>query len=274
VDLPDSSVLELTVSGPNPQLTAQLANAIGFQSITFTRSLNSIYEMNLLDTAVPPEVPISPEPLRDGVVAVFLGLAVGAILAILSEQIRFPLESFRQRLRIDNTTGIYNANYFSRLLEEELDKNPDEVLSISFVELNGLSEFLNTLPPAGSQSLLIKVTEILRRELRGNDIIGRWDEITFSVMLPATDGSASDRTFNRIYQALLQPIDLVVYGVTVQLDPHIGGAVSSNSITSKELLGKAQSSLEQSRRDKTKPIYIWEMKSPFWVQPDAEKIPQ
>ena len=55
VDLPDSSVLELTVSGPNPQLAAQLANAIGFQSITFTRSLNLIYELNFLDTAVPPE---------------------------------------------------------------------------------------------------------------------------------------------------------------------------------------------------------------------------
>jgi capsular polysaccharide biosynthesis protein len=222
VDLPDSSVLELTVSGPNPELAAQLANSIGFQSITFTRSLNSIYELNLLDTAVPPELPFSPEPLRDGVVAVFLGLVIGAILAVLSEQIRFPLETFRQRLRVDSTTGIYNANYFSRLLEEELDKNPDDVLSISFVELTGLSDFLETLPPAGSQSLLIKVTEILRRELRGNDIIGRWNETTFSLLLPMTDGSASNRTFNRIYQALLQPIELVVYGVTVRLDPHIG----------------------------------------------------
>jgi succinoglycan biosynthesis transport protein ExoP len=72
VDLPDSSVLELTVSGPNPQLAAQLANAIGFQSITFTRSLNLIYELNILDTADPPELPFSPEPMRDGAVAEFL----------------------------------------------------------------------------------------------------------------------------------------------------------------------------------------------------------
>ena len=93
VDLPDSSVLELTVSGPNPQLAAQLANAIGFQSITFTRSLNLIYELNFLDTAVAPELPFSPEPLRDGAVAVFLGLAVGAILAVVSEQIRVPIEA-------------------------------------------------------------------------------------------------------------------------------------------------------------------------------------
>lgn len=271
VDLPDSSVLELTVSGPNPQLAAELANTIGFQSITFTRSLNLIYELNFLDTAIPPELPFSPEPLRDGVVAVFLGLAAGAILAVVSEQIRVPIEAYRQRLRMDSETGIYNANYFSRLVEEEVDHNPDDVLSISLVELNGLSDFLEALPPAGLQLLLNKVTGILRRELRGNDIIARWNEITFAVMLPTTDGPASNRTFNRIHQALLEPIDLSSYGVTVQLDPHLGGAIYSNNISAWELLEKAQSSLEQARRDSVKPIYVWEMKSPFWIQTETKE---
>ena len=271
VDLPDSSVLELTVSGPNPELAAQLANAIGFQSITFTRSLNLIYELNFLDTAIPAELPFSPEPLRDGLVALLLGVGIGGILAVLSEQIRVPIEAYRHRSRIDSVTGTYNANYFSRLLEQELANNPDDVLSIGIVELNGLSDYLGTLPPAGLETLLVKVKEILRRELRGNDIIGRWDEISFSVMLPTTDGPASSRTFDRIYQALLQPMDLSAYGVTVNLDPHIGGAVYSNTITARELIAKAQASLEQSRRFSVKPIYVWEMKSPFWVQADAEK---
>jgi len=271
VDLPDSSVLELIVSGPDPQLAAQLANAIGFQSITFTRSLNLIYELNFLDTAIPPLLPFSPEPLRDGVVAVFLGLAVGAILAVVSEQIRVPIEAYRQRLRMDSETGTYNANYFSRLLEQEVDQNPDDILSISLVELNGLSDFLETLPPAGLHSLLVKVTDILRRELRGNDIIARWNEISFAVMLPTTDGPASNRTFNRIHQALLEPIDLTSYGVTVQLDPHIGGAIYSNNISAWELLQKAQSSLEQARRDSVKPIYVWEMNSPFWIQTETKE---
>lgn len=271
VDLPDSSVLELTVSGPNPSLAAQLANAIGLQSITFTRSLNLIYELNFLDTAIPAELPFSPEPLRDGIVALVLGTALGGFLAVVSEQIRVPIESYRQRRRIDSVTGIYNASYFSRLLEEELAQSPDDALSIGIVELNGLADYLGTLPPAGLQILLIKVKEILRRELRGHDIVARWDEISFSVMLPSTDGPASSRTFDRIYQALLQPMDLSAYGVTVNLDPHIGGAVYSNMITARELLAKAQTSLEQSRRFSVKPIYVWEMKSPFWVQTDVEK---
>lgn len=269
VVLPDSSVLELIVSGPDPQISADLANAVGFRTIDFTRSLNLVYDLNFLDTAEPSALPFSPEPLRDGIVALILGIGVGAILAVLSEQIRVPIEAYRQRLRMDNVTGIYNANYFSRLLEEEFDRNPDDVLSIGIVELRGLSDFLGTIPPAGLQSLLIKVTDVLRRELRGNDIIARWNETSFAVMLPMTDGPASSRTFNRIYHALLQPIDLPAYGVTVNLDPHIGGAVSGSNITAKELLEKSQNSLEQARRDSLRPTYIWEMKSPFWIQ--AEK---
>jgi diguanylate cyclase (GGDEF)-like protein len=270
VVLPDASVLELSVSGPDPQIAADLANAVGYQTINFTRSLNLVYDLNFLDTATPNLVPFSPEPLRDGIVAVVLGIGVGAILAVLSEQIRVPIEAYRQRLRIDSVTGIYNAKHFSRLLEEEVERNPDDILSIGVVELNGLRDLLGTLPPAGLQSLLIKVTDILRRELRGNDIIARWNEISFAVMLPMTGGPASSRTFNRIHQALLQPIDLPAYDVSVNLDPRIGGAVYSNNITVRELLDRAQNSLEQAKRDSVNPTYLWEMKSPFWLQ-DEDK---
>jgi GGDEF domain-containing protein len=169
-------------------------------------------------------------------------------------------------LRIDNATGIFNATYFSRLLQEEFDRNPEDTLSIGIVELSGLQDYIGTLPLAGLQSLLIKVTEILRRELRGNDIIARWNEISFALMLPSTSGPASTRTLNRIYQALLQPVDLPTYGVSVNLEPHIGGAVYSNNLTAKELLGRAQNSLEQARGDSVSPTYIWELKSPFWIQ--------
>lgn len=271
VVLPDSSVLELDVSGPDSQTAADLANAVGYQTIDFTRSLNLVYDLNFLDTAAPSSVPFSPEPLRDGVVALVLGIGVGAILAVLSEQIRIPIEAYRQRLHIDSVTGVYNANYFSRLLEEEFDHNPEDVLTVGLVELNGLLDFLGTLPPAGLQALLLRVTGILRRELRGNDIIARWSETSFAIMLPLTDGPASGRTLNRIYQALLQSLDLPDYGVSVNLDPHIGGAVYSNNISAQELLERAQSSLEQARRGNGQRAYIWEMKSPFWIETEKKE---
>ena len=266
VVLPESSVLELTVTGPDPQLAAGLANSIGQQAIGFTRSLNQVYDLNILDSAAVPEKPFSPEPIRDSVLGLVLGGALGAILAVVNEQIRIPIEAYRNRLRLDGETGAYNQIHFSKLLEDEIGGNSEKELSIGIIELNGLSDYRGTLPPAGIQSLLVKVTETLRRELRGNDAIGRWNETSFSVLLPTTAGVAAHRTFDRIYQALNQPVELPAYGVVVNLNPRIGGAVYSNTITMQELLDKTQTSLDRAKRDNVNPVYVWELKSPFWVR--------
>ena len=270
VVLPESSVLELDISGPDPKLAADLANAIGAEAITFSRGFNQVYDLNFLDTAVVPEDPFSPQPLRDAGLALLLGAAAGALLVILSEQIRIPLEAYRQRARVDNLTGVYNARYFRTMLEDELARRPDDVLSVGIVELYGLHDLLETVPMSAAQRLLRTITDRLRKELRGNDVIGRWSETSFIVMLPATPGSAANRTFDRIYQSLVQSIPLPEYGVTINADPRVGGSVYSNDIKSTELVEQAESALEQARKDNAHPIYVWEMKNPFWVNNPSE----
>jgi diguanylate cyclase (GGDEF)-like protein len=272
LELPDSSVIELTVTGPNPNTAAELANSIGLHTIEFARSLNTVFVVNVLDTAIPSEKPISPQPLRDAGVAAVLGIMAGMVLAILREQIRIPLEAYRQRTRVDNVTGVYNSRYFTSLLEEELARHPDDILSLGIVELTGLDDLIETLPPAALQLVLQKVTDTLRKELRGHDLIGRLTENTFVVMLPATPGAAANRTFARICQALARPANLPQYGVTIDFDPHIGGAVYSSGISAHELLDKAKSSLEQARHGNGDHIYVWEIKNPFWAGSDVAEV--
>lgn len=266
VVLPESSVMELTVTGPNAKVVTDLANGIGYQSILFARGINRVYELDFLDQAIQPEIPISPQPLRDAGLSLVLGAMVGAVLAILSEQIRVPLEAYRQRFRLDPQTEVFNRRYFTRLLDEELSKNFNDALCVGLVELNGLQDYLDTLPSAGLQKVLRKVTDTLQKELRGNDTIGRWEDDSFVVMLPATSGASARRIFNRIYQALLSAIDLPQYGVVINLDPHLGGAEYSTGISHQELLEKAGTALDQARRDESNPVYIWEMRNPFWAQ--------
>ncbi|GAB4501962.1 MAG: hypothetical protein Fur0035_15070 [Anaerolineales bacterium] len=268
VVLPEAAILEMTVTGPDPVMVALLANSIGQRAIEYISLFYSAYDISVLDSAIPAEAPYTPQPVRDAGLALGLGLVGGAALAILSEQLRIPLESYRQRLRIDNETDVFNSRYFRTLLDAEISSKPNDLLSVGIVDVAGLQEVLETLPPVASQRLLRKVTEILRKELRGNDVIGRWSETSFIVMLPTTPGTAAARTFQRIYQALLEPIEVQGYGLTVSADPHIGGSVFSNDLTSEELLAQSQSALEQARRDPEKPVYIWQMKSPFWASND------
>jgi len=134
------------------------------------------------------------------------------------------------------------------------------------VELNGIRELLEALPIFSLQTILQKVTEVLRRELRGYDIVGRWNEYSFVIMLPNTHGVAAKGIFDRIFQALEQPFNLDQLGMTVEFDPLIGGAEYGSGISIQELYEKADSALEQSRRDSFQSVYVWEMKNPFWVQ--------
>lgn len=262
--LSNTSILELSVSGPNAQAVAALANAIGYQLIAYIQETNQVFDVNFLDTATVPLVPSSPQPLPDAGIAFVLGLVGGVAIVVLREQLWLPIEAYRQRLRLDNVTGVYNGRYFPRLIEDEIAKNPSNLLTIAFVELSGLNDLLGTLPAASLNWILVRLTAVLQKELKGNDMIGRWGEATFIVMLPNTSGSSAKRIFERIYQVLSVPIELEQLESTVFINPHIGGAEYSNDIAVQDLLSQAETAVNQARRDNSTPVYIWSMKNPFW----------
>jgi diguanylate cyclase (GGDEF)-like protein len=254
VVLPDANVLETSVSGTDPNTVALLANQIGQRAIGNISLMYQAYTISMLDPAAAPIEPFSPQPIRDVGLALALGIVGGAALAVLSEQIRIPLEAYRQRLRVDNETGVFNSRYFQQLVEDELLQNPTTVTSVGLVDLTGLQDYIETLPPVASQKLLTNVTEILRRELRGNDVIGRWTATSFIVMLPSTPGSAAMRTFERIRSAISQPMSLPQYGETVNLKPYTGVATYDGNLTPLELIDHVKIALESTRRGNTGPL--------------------
>ena len=83
VSLPEASVIQVAVEGQDPTMVMQLANAIGERSTEYIQGLYFMYAITLLDPPSVPQAPISPTPLRDALVAAILGLAVGAVLAIV-----------------------------------------------------------------------------------------------------------------------------------------------------------------------------------------------
>ena len=265
VVLPEANILELTVTGPDPRLASDVANMIGSLTIDSVSRLYRAYDVSVLDAAVAPTVPISPQPVRDASLALALGLIAGVSLAILSEQIRIPLDTYRNRLRLDTTTGVYKRQYFEQLVEGKLTQNPDEALSLGIVELTGLQELMDTLPTNALNWILNQVTDVLRKELRGNDAIARWNKNSFSLMLPLTPSVAASRTFERIYEALKRPVDLHQYNITVNLDPHIGGAVYSERMPLDDLLKQAEKVVQAVRQSGEGAVRVWEMKNPFWV---------
>jgi capsular polysaccharide biosynthesis protein len=82
VVLPETSVLQLTVTGPDPQVAQGLANGLGEVVLDYMAGLPRVYQMHALDAAPLVEEPFSPQPLRDAAIALVLGALVGAGLVL------------------------------------------------------------------------------------------------------------------------------------------------------------------------------------------------
>ncbi|MCX6078473.1 MAG: diguanylate cyclase [Chloroflexi bacterium] len=249
VALPSSSVLQLSVLGPNPTAAAEFANAIGNQSISYARRVNSVYNMEFLDIAVPPIEPISPQPLRDAGLALVLGAVAGAILAILSEQIRMPIEALRRRNLVDQTSSAFNRRHFENKLEEEQARSQAGNTALGLIRLEGLFGLTESLPSILVQHVFHEVTRRLRNELRGNDIVGRWGEIEFAVMLPSTPSAAAERTFERIRLSLSQPIFISQTKESIQLQPIIGIIACESREPIANVIDRAEKKLVESHHN-------------------------
>lgn len=263
VVLPEANILELSVEGPDPRVAALLANSIGQRAIDYIQQLYTVYEINFLDPATVPVVPIRPQPIRDSAFAVALGLLIGSVLAILREQLRTPIEAFLRRSEIDSESMAFNRHYVEDRLEDALARSPTSVFSFSLVQLSGLGGFTDLMPQPIVQNVLRQITETLKAQLRGNDIVGRWDDNTFSVILFDTPGQAAVSTMGRVQLALSEPMRFGVDGERLNLRPKIGIVERQPGDPADLILQRAETALDQSFHDESGLVLFKQM--PFGV---------
>lgn len=243
--LPETNVLEVTVEGSDPQLTMIVANSIGKQAISYIDGLNQGFNIRVLDPAQMSTTPISPDPVRDVSLAIVFGVVLGVSLAIVREQLISPIETFLKRNTIDQDSGVFTRHYFDQKTDEMLARSAlIGYHTLGLVYLDGLVDFLGVIPKPLEEHVLRQVAKILNSELRGNDMIGRWDNSTFSVLLPGTPIKAAMVTFGRVQTLLSVPISLGDSEM-IELKPKIGLAERSENETSSTLRKNAERALEQ-----------------------------
>lgn len=83
VVLPETSVIRVMVTGPDPAVAAELANQIGTDAVSFIHSIYEVYILTGLDIATPTTEPLGLTPLVAGLLASAAGLALGLLLALI-----------------------------------------------------------------------------------------------------------------------------------------------------------------------------------------------
>jgi diguanylate cyclase (GGDEF)-like protein len=243
--LPDTNILQLTVQGLHPEAVTVLANSIGQKAINQIKSLYQVYDINFLDVAIPPLEPFRPQPLQDAGLALLLGAVVGVGLAILRDQLSSSLDRLSRRRMVDSESLAFTRNEFDRRLRDEIATHPDSYLSLGFIYLNGIESISDSLPQSYLNQIVRKVTSTLQYHLRGNDIVGRWSKLQFSVMMPTTPGQSATQKLDQIRGILSQPFSLDSSGdIIVNLDPRIGVAARKKGETSILLVENTNRALE------------------------------
>ena len=145
---------------------------------------------------------------------------------------------------MDNSSGVYNQQHFMRLLRQQVATKPNENLSIGLIKLNGLEEVLPALPQSLEKRILQQSTQVLKEQLRGNDIVGRWDDSTFAIFLPNTADQAAQATFERIKDFLETSYEMNGEELAIDLDPHVGITMMQSTEPVNELIDRVSQALE------------------------------
>jgi capsular polysaccharide biosynthesis protein len=248
VALPDANIIEFSVLGPDRDTAYILANGIGQHTVEYVKSLYQVYDLNVLDPASPPSTPISPQPVRSAGVALVVGLALGIVLALIRELVRTPIENFIRLRNVDDMSHAMTRHAFEdRLAEIAFASSQD--FSLTVVHLNGLADYMNVLPQSTLQTLMRGVVQVLRNQLRGNDLVGRWSELDFIVLLSDTPGNAAMNTMERVRMALSYPVNVDVSGEDLLLDPQIGIAEYRVGDTAETMIKNIQWALDVAKKN-------------------------
>lgn len=104
---------------------------------------------------------------------------------------------------VDDLTRLYNRRYYDNRLQEEVSRasRTGTDMSVIFVHLDGLANMARTQGTLKRDEALTGTSDILRRSVRRVDILTRYDEQTFALILPFT-GASVDVVTRRIEQNL------------------------------------------------------------------------
>lgn len=240
----DSNILGYAIIGPDPEMATLLVNNIGQNGIILINSIYQIFDIEFLDQALEPSTPIHPTPWSDMLIASGIGLLAGVFIAIFSATLQAPLESFRDRLITDPDSGAFTQKHLHRILVREINLQKPDPIAFGLIELSGLSDYIEILPEVIVKQLLGDITEILKQQLRGNDMVGRWSTTQFALLLPSTPKIGAERTIERIREKLTEPIMIESTEDKISLVPFVGITTSEPGETDDDVIAYASQALE------------------------------
>lgn len=157
----------------------------------------------------------------------------------------------------DELTGLANRRHLLERLQEavSLAQRHGYVLSFALVDLDGLKEINDNHGHAAGDKMICAMVEILQRELRRGDIVGRANSFAgrlggdeFAVIMPYCTAHQADTAFKRILETLCNTTVHLDDGTKAVLSASIGIAEYKPDMSIEALEERADQAMYDAKR--------------------------
>jgi len=157
--------------------------------------------------------------------AIFSFIALIGPTGIGTQMIRRDRELHQTMIRLsqeDDLTGLFNRRRTVELIENEIQRanRYDTIFSVILMDIDHFKAVNDRFGHQAGDEVLIKITGVIRSNVRATDLVGRWGGEEFLIILPETnmDGgfSLAEKTRTRLESAYLGKIGhrTASFGVT------------------------------------------------------------
>lgn len=181
-----TNILEIRGRGREPQTVKDFTDAVGLETVGYISNLYDVFELEPLDKAGLPNKPVQPK--TEGILALgfISGIIIGAGLVFASEYLRSSSESESGFEIVDQGTGAFTKSYLIYRLKQEMTRSRRNQGQLSLAIL----KICNSYPGNRILSERRKLSDLRQSEillgsnLREEDVIARFGQDTFALLLP------------------------------------------------------------------------------------------
>lgn len=154
-------------------------------------------------------------------------------------------------LFIDRLTGLFNQHYFKTRLGAEVSRAQryHHPLALIFMELDDFDESTASYGHLAQDVMLKEVAALILKSARKTEVVFRYDEVKFAVILPEADHEKAFKLAERVRKAIAVKSFGKEADLDVQLTMSMGISALFKDVSSGALIERADKVLDQARKE-------------------------
>ncbi len=169
------------------------------------------------------------------------------LFGVVASERSYLIRSLSEQLEHDPLTGSFTRRYINQRINDEFERTERHGLPFGLIMFD-IDDFKKINDKYGHQvgdQVLIKVTEVIQKELRSIDVLARWGGEEFMLLVPDTNLSGTEKLAERLRHV----IESYNFGIDERITISLGVCVVSMKVSIEDMLINLDQAMYKSKRD-------------------------